>query len=114
VVEPRPGGNFIIAAAPAAESAPDGYTLCVRPGRTPSPNEFLYKKIPYSPGFLHPDHESALQHAGHFRQRVAQVRTLDELAALAKAKPKTLTYLRRGFSSAFSLIGSTSGTAPIW
>src|SRR3954471_13145477 len=29
VVEPRPGGNFIIGGRACAESAPDGYTLCV-------------------------------------------------------------------------------------
>jgi tripartite-type tricarboxylate transporter receptor subunit TctC len=49
IVEPRPGGNFMIAGRACAEAAPDGYTLCVLSGETLVYSEFLYKNVPYNP-----------------------------------------------------------------
>lgn len=49
IVEPRPGGNFMIAGRACADAAPDGYTLCALSGETLVYNEFLYKNIPYDP-----------------------------------------------------------------
>jgi tripartite-type tricarboxylate transporter receptor subunit TctC len=34
VVEPRPGGGFIIAGRACAEAPPDGYTICMLTGET--------------------------------------------------------------------------------
>ena len=47
-----------------------------------------------------------------FANASLNVRTLDELAALAKAQPKTLTYSAAGIFQRV-LIGSTSGTASV-
>src|ERR1700685_1465900 len=34
IVEPRPGGNFMIAGRACADADPDGYTLCALSGET--------------------------------------------------------------------------------
>jgi tripartite-type tricarboxylate transporter receptor subunit TctC len=96
VVEPRPGGNFIIGGRACAESAPDGYTLCVLSRQTLAANEFLYKKIPYSPDSFVPIMNLLYNTQVIFANASLNVRTLDELAALAKAQPKTLTYSAAG------------------
>ena len=49
IVEPRPGGNFMIAGRACADAAPDGYTLCALSGETLVYSEFLYKNVPYDP-----------------------------------------------------------------
>jgi tripartite-type tricarboxylate transporter receptor subunit TctC len=96
VVEPRPGGNFIIGGRACAEAAPDGYTLCVLSRQTLAANEFLYKKIPYAPGSFIPIMNLLYNTQVIFANASLNVRTLDELAALAKAQPKTLTYSAAG------------------
>ena len=47
IVEPRPGGNFMIAGRACAESPPDGYTLCAVSGETLVYADFLYKSVGY-------------------------------------------------------------------
>lgn len=47
VVEPRPGGNFIIAGQACAASEPDGYTLCALTGETLVQAPLLYKQAKY-------------------------------------------------------------------
>jgi tripartite-type tricarboxylate transporter receptor subunit TctC len=49
VVEPRPGGNFLLAGRACAESAADGYTVCALTGETVVYSELLYKKVPFDP-----------------------------------------------------------------
>ena len=49
IVDPRPGGGFIIAGRACAEAPPDGYTICVLSGETLNYNQFLYKRLPYDP-----------------------------------------------------------------
>jgi tripartite-type tricarboxylate transporter receptor subunit TctC len=63
VVEPRPGGNFTLGARGCAEAPNDGYTNLL----------FITTALVVN---------SSLQ-----------VKTLDELAALAKARPKTLAFV---------------------
>jgi tripartite-type tricarboxylate transporter receptor subunit TctC len=48
IVEPRPGGNAVIGTRACAESAPDGYTICILSNQGLVANLFLYKKLPYS------------------------------------------------------------------
>ena len=88
VIEPRPGGNFIIGGRACAEAAPDGYTLCVLSRQTLVANEFLYKKIPYSPGSFIPIMNLLYNTQVIFANASLNVRNLDELAALAKAQTK--------------------------
>ena len=79
VVEPRPGGNFIIGGRACAESAPDGYTLCVLSRQTLVANEFLYKKIPYSPGSFIPIRSSRVE-CSRTRAAASRIRCLSPSA----------------------------------
>jgi len=112
VVEPRPGGNFIIGGRACAEATPDGYTLCVLSRQTLAANEFLYKKIPYTPGSFIPIMNLLYNTQVIFANASLNVRTLDELAALAKAQPKTLTYSAAGIFQRvfFDLFNQRHGT----
>jgi tripartite-type tricarboxylate transporter receptor subunit TctC len=94
IVEPRPGGNFTIAGRVCAEAAPDGYTVCMLTGSTLSYNRFLFAQLPYDPDTdfvpitnLFFNTQAMVVSSG------LNVKTLDELAALARAKPKTLSYV---------------------
>ena len=94
VVEPRPGGNFTLGARGCAEAAPDGYTICMLNNEALAYNEFLYKKIPYDPAKDFAPITNLLFFTTALVVNASlNVRTLDELAALAKAKPKTLAYV---------------------
>jgi tripartite-type tricarboxylate transporter receptor subunit TctC len=94
VVEPRPGGGFIIAGRACAEAPPDGYTICMLTGETLSYNAFLYKQLPYDP-----DKDFAPITNLFFNTQALvvnaslNVRSVDDLVALAKARPRTLSYV---------------------
>jgi tripartite-type tricarboxylate transporter receptor subunit TctC len=94
IVEPRPGGNFIIAGRTCAEAAPDGYTICMLTGDNVTYNRFLFKQLPYDPdkAFV-PITNLFFNTQALVASAKLNVRSLDELAALAKAKPKTLAYV---------------------
>jgi len=96
VVEPRPGGNAIIGNRACAESPPDGYTLCILSNQGLVANEFLYKKLPYAR-----DSFSPITNLFYNTQVIVvsgslNVKSLDQLAALAKAKPGTLNFVVPG------------------
>ena len=94
VVEPRPGGGFIIAGRACAEAPPDGYTICMLTGETLSYNRFLYKQLPYDP-----DKDFAPITNLFFNTQALvvnanlNVKSVEDLVALAKARPKTLSYV---------------------
>jgi tripartite-type tricarboxylate transporter receptor subunit TctC len=97
VVEPHPGGNAIIGSRACAEAPPDGHTLCIMSNQGLVANEFLYKKLPYSPR----DSFIPITNLFYNTQVIVVsaslgVRSLAELAALAKAKPGTLNYVVPG------------------
>jgi tripartite-type tricarboxylate transporter receptor subunit TctC len=88
IVEPRPGGNFMIAGRACADAEPDGYTLCVLSGETLVYSEFLYKDVPYDPRKdfapvtnLFFNTQALVANAG------LDIRTIKDLIALAKTKP---------------------------
>jgi tripartite-type tricarboxylate transporter receptor subunit TctC len=88
IVEPRPGGNFMIAGRACAEAAPDGYTLCVLSGETLVYSEFLYKNVPYNP---RKDFAPVSNLFFNTQVLVANtalgLKTLKDLFALGKTKP---------------------------
>jgi tripartite-type tricarboxylate transporter receptor subunit TctC len=94
VVEPRPGGNFTLGARGCAEAPKDGYTICMLNNEALAYNQFLYKRIPYDP-----DKDFApITNLMFFTTALVvnsklKVKSLQELAALAKANPKTLAYV---------------------
>src|SRR6202011_456258 len=49
IVDPRPGGNFLIAGRACATAPPDGYTLCLLTGDIMVYSEFLNAKLPFDP-----------------------------------------------------------------
>jgi len=96
IVEPHPGGNAVIGNRTCAEAAPDGYTLCFLSNQGLVANLFLYKKLPYTSASFSPIMNLFYNTQVIVVNAALNVKTLDELAALAKAKPGTLNYMVPG------------------
>jgi tripartite-type tricarboxylate transporter receptor subunit TctC len=92
VVENRAGGGMNIGGRACAESPNDGSTICHLPNATLSYNQFLYKKLPYDPESFEPITNPFFNTQLLVVSTTLGVKTLDELAALSKAKPGTLSY----------------------
>jgi tripartite-type tricarboxylate transporter receptor subunit TctC len=99
VIENRPGGNFNIGARACAEAPPDGYTICMLPNQALVYNKLLFKKLAYDP-----EKDFAPITNPFFATQVIvvnadlKVKNLTELAALSKAKPKTMSYMAPGLA----------------
>ena len=106
VVENKPGANTIIATDSVAKSAPDGYTVLMTTDATFSINPHLYKKLPYDAqrDFIPVTMLVLLQQllVGH---PSLPANTLQELIALAKAKPGSINYASYGSGSQPHLAG---------
>ena len=97
IIENRPGGAMNLGTRACADSAPDGYTICITNADAMLYNQFLFKTLPFNP-------ETSLQpitnafHLIHMLVVNAQlgVQTVDELCALSKQKAGTLSYLAPG------------------
>jgi tripartite-type tricarboxylate transporter receptor subunit TctC len=93
IIEPRPGGNYMVAGRACAEAAPNGYTICALTGETLVMPEFIFKRVPYD---SKKDFAAVMTLLFNTQVLVVnadlKVKSLEELAALAKAKPKTLAY----------------------
>jgi tripartite-type tricarboxylate transporter receptor subunit TctC len=93
VVENRPGGASNIGARACADAPPDGYTICMTPGEPLAYNQFLYKKLSFDPAR---DFEPITNVFFNTQALVVNaslnVKTVDELVALSKAKAGTLSY----------------------
>jgi tripartite-type tricarboxylate transporter receptor subunit TctC len=105
VVENRPGAGTNIANEMVARSAPDGYTLLVCTSVV-AINMALYKKLPYdtvrdfAPVSLFAESPNVLVvHSG------LKVQTLEELIALARAKPGVLNYSSAGSGTSQNMSG---------
>jgi tripartite-type tricarboxylate transporter receptor subunit TctC len=93
IVENKPGGAGNIAGRACQDAKPDGYTICIINADTMIYNQFLFKKIPFEPEKLVP-----VVNLFHLIQVLVvnsnlNVKTVDQLVALSKAKPGTLNYL---------------------
>ena len=94
IIENRPGASGNIATRACAEAAPDGYTICIINADPMIYNQFLFKHLGFDP-------EKGLTpivNLFHLIQVLVvnsdlKVKSVDELIALSKAKPKTLNYL---------------------
>src|SRR5215471_16309928 len=93
IVENRPGGAMIIAGRACADAANDGYTICLLPNETLTLNQFTYKSISYDPekDFV-PITNCFINTQVMVVSAKLNVRSLDELAALSKRQPGTLSY----------------------
>ena len=93
IVENRPGGNMMIGGHACAAAPNDGYTICILPIETLSYAPFLYRNVAYDPQkdfvpITNPFFNTQVLVAS----TALDVKTLDELAALSKQKPRTLSY----------------------
>lgn len=93
IVENKPGGAGNIAGRACQDAAPDGYTICIINADTMIYNQFLYKQIPFEPGKLTP-----IVNLFHLIQVLVvnsqlNAKSVDELVAVSKQKPGTLSYL---------------------
>jgi tripartite-type tricarboxylate transporter receptor subunit TctC len=100
IIENRPGANQIIGSEAVAKSAPDGYTLLVSEASSFVMNPHLYKNLPYDAlnGF------TPITAPVRFPWVVAvhpsvPVNTFQELVAVARANPGTLSYGSFGLGS---------------
>lgn len=100
IAENRPGANTIIASEVVAKSPPDGYTIYMATDAALSSNQYLYNKLPYDPV---KDFAAVLNLIGVPSVFVAHpsfaANNLQELIALAKQKPGTITYGTFGMGS---------------
>src|SRR5436190_7921149 len=93
IVENRSGGGMNIAGRACAESPNDGYNICILPNEVLTLNEFTFKSIPYNPEKdFDPITNCFINTQVLVVSSALGVNTLDELAALSKAKPGTLSY----------------------
>ena len=93
IVENRSGGGMNIAGRACAEAPNDGYTICILPNETLTLNQFTFKSIPYNPEKdFEPITNAFINTQVMVVSSALGVKTLDELAALSKSKPKTLSY----------------------
>ncbi len=97
VVENRPGGMQNVGARACQDSAPDGYTICIINADPIIYNQFLIKDVPFDP-------EHGLQPITKLFDLIhvmvvnadLKVKTVDELVALSKKRPGTLSYQTPG------------------
>ena len=99
VVEDRVGAEGTIGAKACAEAAPDGYTICILPGETATINPIIQPNSDFDPA----KSLAPITKPYYLTQVFAVTTSLDvksfaDLAALAKAKPKTLNYMAPSLS----------------
>ena len=94
IIENHPGGAGNIGARSCAEAPPDGYTICIINADPMIYNQFLFKRLPFDP-------EKGLTpiiNLFHLIQVLVinsdlKAKTVDDLIAVSKQKPGTLSYL---------------------
>jgi tripartite-type tricarboxylate transporter receptor subunit TctC len=100
LVDNKAGGGTIIGADFVVKSAPDGYTLLFTSDSTITSNPFLYDKMPFDPvKDLAPITQLVDLHQMVVVHPSVSANTMQELVALAKAKPGTLNYGSYGSGS---------------
>ena len=114
IIENRAGAAGNIAARACTEAAPDGYTICILMADALIYNQFLFKKLPYDPDKLVP-----IVNLFHLIQVLVVnsdlgVKSVDELVAASKAKPKTLNYLTASLPLAVYMDSLTKEKGADW
>jgi tripartite-type tricarboxylate transporter receptor subunit TctC len=97
VVENRPGGMQNVGARACQDAAPDGYTICIINADPIIYNQFLIKDMPFDPvhGLQPITNLFDLIHVLVVNSDL-KVKNVDELVALSKARPGTLSYVTPG------------------
>lgn len=93
IVENRSGGGMNIAGKACADAPSDGYTICMLPNETLTLNQFTYKSISYQPerDFV-PITNCFINTQVMVVSSKLNAHSLDELAALSRRRPGTLSY----------------------
>ena len=104
VVENRPGAGGNIGADVVAKSNPDGYTLLMGTTGVLAINNYLYKEMPFDPqrDFAPVSYTSLITNILVVNADVP-AKSVQELVALAKAKPGELTFASSGAGSSTHL-----------
>jgi tripartite-type tricarboxylate transporter receptor subunit TctC len=94
VVENKVGAAGSLGAKACADAAPDGYTICVLNNESMAVNPWILKNVKFDPR----KDVIPITRLWNLQQVFAvtaslNVKSFAELAALAKSKPKTMTYL---------------------
>lgn len=118
IVENRPGANGMLGASEVARSPADGYTLLMTNSSAITVNHQVYKKITYLPerDFV----PLTMVVSAPFivvvnatKERTANVKSIADLVALAKANPSQITYGSGGVGNlaqlGFELINNKAG-----
>ncbi len=93
IIENRPGGSGNIGARACQDAQPDGYTICIINADPMIYNQYLFKSLTFDPDKLTP-----IVNLFHLIQVLVinsdlGAKSVDELVAVSKAKPGTLSYL---------------------
>jgi len=93
IIENRPGGSGNIASRACQDAQPDGYTICIINADPMIYNQYLFKNLSFDPDKLVP-----IINLFHLIQVLVinsdlKAKTVDELIAVSKQKPGTLSYL---------------------
>ncbi len=100
VIENRGGAAGILGGQACAQSAPDGYTLCVIYHSTMSYNPVQFDKLPYNADSdFTPITRLFLLTEGLFVNAELPAKNIAELKALAQAKPDALNFATLGDAS---------------
>ena len=105
VVEPRPGANGMLAASFVAKAPADGYTILFSHSALVQ-NLLLQPNPPYKLADFAPVTMLALFPIAYAANTSLNVGSLQELVALARAKPKTLSFGSYGTGSGAHIIGA--------
>lgn len=106
VIEARPGAGGVVGTEAAARSAPDGYTLFMGNNSTHGSNPALYPKLPYDAvnDFAPIAFVASVPYVLVVDPSLP-VNTVQELIALAKARPGKLNYASAGNGSTHHFCG---------
>ena len=106
VIDNKPGASTIIGTDAVAKAAPDGYTLLLSGSTSYSVNPALRAKLPYDPvKDLAPIAIVAKAPLALVVSSTAPWRSVNELIAAAKARPKGIRYASFGVGSGPHLAG---------
>ena len=105
VIENRPGAGGTIASQALTQSAPDGYTLILVASGHPL-NQFFYPKLPYDTfKDFTAISEIAYSPLAIVVSKSSPVKNLQELLAIAREKPESLSYGMSGNGTSAHLAG---------
>lgn len=106
IIENKPGAGGNIGAKTVADAPADGYSLLASPPGPLAINQSIFRTLPYDPASFVPVGLVATVPIVLAVRNSLPVSSVQELIALAKARPGTLTYASAGNGSTPHLVGS--------